>query len=104
MLASTCTNGIVKCAGSLRTGRAGIKRIRTTRERFVAVLGGAPRARILVEASTESEWVAQLVEELRHEAVVADPGYAPMYPRRGRRRRSSGDAAGPFGDDGGAAA
>jgi len=33
--------------------------IQTTRDRFAAVLGGRDRARILVEASTESEWVAQ---------------------------------------------
>jgi hypothetical protein len=33
-------------------------RIRTDRERFAAVLGKRPRARVLLEASTESEWVA----------------------------------------------
>jgi hypothetical protein len=31
-------------------------RICTEPQRFAAVLGGRPRARILVEASTESEW------------------------------------------------
>ena len=31
-------------------------RIQTTRERFAAALGARPRARILIEASTESEW------------------------------------------------
>ncbi len=35
------------------------QRIRTEGERFAAVLGSRPRARILVEASTESEWVAR---------------------------------------------
>jgi hypothetical protein len=38
------------------------RRIRTEPERFAAVLGGRPRARILVEASTESEWVARCLE------------------------------------------
>jgi hypothetical protein len=33
------------------------QRIRTEPERFAAVLGGRPRARILIEASTDSEWV-----------------------------------------------
>jgi hypothetical protein len=33
------------------------KRIVTTRERFTAVLGGRSPCRILLEASTESEWV-----------------------------------------------
>lgn len=64
------------------------QRIRTAAARFVAVFGGQPRARVLIEASTESEWVAQVVESLGHEVVVGDPGYAPMYPRRGRRQKN----------------
>src|SRR5512145_1416850 len=50
-----------------------------------AVLGGRPRARILLEASTESEWVAQCLEGLGHEVIVADPNFAPMYATRRRR-------------------
>src|SRR5215208_1585469 len=61
------------------------RRIATTRERFTAVLGARPRARILLEASTESEWVARHLEALGHEVVVADPGFAPMYATRSRR-------------------
>src|SRR6476619_4680207 len=38
-----------------------------------------PRARILLEASTESEWVARCLERLGHEVIVADPNFAPMY-------------------------
>jgi len=38
-----------------------------------------------VEASTESEWVAQHLESLGHEVIVADPNYAPMYATRTRR-------------------
>ncbi|MGQ0641343.1 MAG: hypothetical protein ACT4P6_11335, partial [Gemmatimonadaceae bacterium] len=34
-------------------------RIVTSRDRFTVVLGQRPRARILLEASTESEWVAR---------------------------------------------
>jgi transposase len=41
--------------------------------------------RILVEASTESEWVAQQLEELGHEVIVADPNYGLMYGHRSRR-------------------
>src|SRR5262245_50040155 len=59
--------------------------IRTTRERFAALLGGRPRARILLEAATESEWVAQHLEALGHEVIVADPNYAAMYATRARR-------------------
>lgn len=61
------------------------KRIRTERERFEAVFGCRPRARILLEAMTESEWVARCLEELGHEVIVADPNYAAMYATRSRR-------------------
>jgi len=61
------------------------RRIVTSRERFTAVLGNCPRARILLEASTESEWVAQYLESLGHEVIIADPNYAPMYATRSRR-------------------
>ncbi|HYU09475.1 MAG TPA: IS110 family transposase [Gemmatimonadales bacterium] len=61
------------------------QRIITSRERFTAVLGDRPRARILLEASTESEWVAQHLEALGHDVIVADPNYAPMYATRSRR-------------------
>jgi len=60
-------------------------RILTRRDRFAAALGQRPRARILIEASTESEWVARCLEELGHEVIVADPNYAPMYATRSRR-------------------
>ena len=64
------------------------RRIVTSRERFTAVLGGRPRARILLEASTESEWVARHLESLGHEVIVADPNYAPMYANRSRRTKT----------------
>jgi hypothetical protein len=40
------------------------QRIRTERERFAALLGKRERAKILIEASTESEWIARCLEEL----------------------------------------
>jgi hypothetical protein len=61
------------------------QRIRTTRERLTALLSARPRARILLEAATESEWVAQHLEGLGHEVIVADPNYAAMYATRSRR-------------------
>ena len=61
------------------------QRIRTEPERFAAVFGGRPRARILIEASTDSEWVARCLEGLGHEVIVADPNFAPMYATRTRR-------------------
>ena len=66
-------------------GTVSERRIATTRERLTAVLGGRPPARVLLEASTESEWVAQHVATLGHAVVVADPNFAPMYATRSRR-------------------
>ena len=64
------------------------RRMVTSRERFTAVLGGRPRARILLEASTESEWVARHLESLGHEVIVADPNFAAMYATRSRRTKT----------------
>ena len=61
------------------------ERIRTSRERFTAVLGARAPARILLEASTESEWVARHLESLGHTVIVADPGFAAMYATRSKR-------------------
>ena len=61
------------------------QRIRTESERFGAVLGSRPRARIVIEASTDSEWVARCLEALGHEVIVADPNFAPMYATRSRK-------------------
>ena len=61
------------------------RRVVTSRERFTAVLGTRAPARVLLEASTESEWVALCLEALGHAVVVADPNYAPMYGERTRR-------------------
>lgn len=61
------------------------RRVATTRAALGGVFGGRPRLRILLESGTESEWVAQHLEELGHEVVVADPNYALMYGQRSRR-------------------
>jgi transposase len=60
------------------------RRIVTSCERFSAVLGSFDHSRILIEASTESEWVAQHLESMGHEVIVADPNYGPMYASRSR--------------------
>jgi len=60
-------------------------RIRTEHSRFVELLGKRPKAKVLIEASSESEWVARCIEELGHEVVVADPNFAPMYATRNRK-------------------
>ncbi|MCG6926029.1 MAG: hypothetical protein LJF30_12035, partial [Acidobacteria bacterium] len=42
------------------------KRLRTERERLRQFFTDRPKARILMEASTISEWVARLLEEVGH--------------------------------------
>ncbi len=64
------------------------RRIATSRDRFTAVVGARPPARILLEASTEREWVARHLESLGHEVVVADPNDEPMYANRSRRTKT----------------
>lgn len=58
------------------------RRVVTTREALTAAFHGRPPARVLIESSTESEWVAQTIEACGHEVVVASPGYALMYGHR----------------------
>ena len=61
------------------------RRIKTDRSSLYALFGGRPPARILIESSTESEWVARCLEELGHEVIVADPNFAPMYATRSKK-------------------
>ena len=62
--------------------------IATSRDRLTAVFGERPRARIVLEASTESEWVASHLESLGHDVIVADPNYAPMNANRSSRTKA----------------
>jgi transposase len=62
----------------------------TTRAEFTRIFGVRAPARILLESSTESEWVAQHLEALGHEVIVADPNYAPMYGSRSRKVKTDG--------------
>ncbi len=68
------------------------QRIRTEAERFGAVLGARPRARIVIEASTVSEWVARclamllwgsLCHHVKREASRLHHIYPPTLPREG---------------------
>src|SRR5262245_24807860 len=49
------------------------------------VLGERAPLRILLEASTKSEWVARCLEALGRDDVGADPNFAPMYATRTRK-------------------
>ena len=71
------------------TGELRHQRIQTRPDRFEAVLRSPSPAEVLIEASTESEWVAACVEGLGHRVHVVDPSYAPMSPGARRRRHKN---------------
>lgn len=60
-------------------------RVPTTRDRLRTLFESREPMRVLLEAATDSEWVAELLERLGHDVVVADPNYLPMYGERSRR-------------------
>lgn len=60
-------------------------RIVTNRARLIEVFRRRTPGRLLMEACTESEWVARVLESLGYEVIVGDPNYAPMYAQRSRR-------------------
>jgi transposase len=66
-------------------------RFDTTRAELTRVFGDRPR--LLIESSTESEWVAQHLEALGHEVIVADPNYAPMDGARRKVKTDGRDTA-----------
>jgi transposase len=61
------------------------RRIKTDRASLYALFSDRPQARVLIESSTESEWVARCLEGLGHEVIVADPNFAPMYATRSKK-------------------
>lgn len=60
-------------------------RIDTSAASFEAWFGPYPPMRLLLESSTDSEWVAQCLEACGHEVIGADPNYVAMYATRTRR-------------------
>lgn len=61
------------------------RRLKTSPDSLREAFGTRARARILLEASTESEWVARTLEACGHEVIVADPNFSPMYAARSKR-------------------
>lgn len=51
---------------------------------FVEAFGRRRPMQILIESSTESEWVATLLESLGHRVIVADPNFSAMYATRSK--------------------
>ena len=61
------------------------RQVETSRGDFDRIFGRRGAMRILIESSTESEWVAQHLETWGHDVIVADPNYAAMYGTRSRK-------------------
>jgi transposase len=61
------------------------RKIETSRPDLDRMFASRAAMRILIESSTESEWVAQQLEAWGHDVIVADPNYAPMYGSRSRK-------------------
>src|SRR5262245_15697382 len=85
ILASTSTRGTARSISSPKGVRWSSSASGTEPEHFAAVLATRPRARIVIEASTDSEWVARGLEARGHEVIVADPNFAPMSATRSRK-------------------
>ena len=69
----------------LEGDRKVIRRFRLDRAGLDRLFKDRGRCRVLVEACTESEWVARHLEDLNHEVIVGDPNFEPMYIERNRR-------------------
>lgn len=61
------------------------KKVPTTRASLMDVFARLARARILIESSTDSDWVAQVIEACGHEVIVVAPSYALMYGHRDKQ-------------------
>jgi transposase len=65
------------------------RRIRTEASAFVQVFANRGALRILIEAGTESAWVADTLEAAGHTVIVADPNFLPMYGARSRHVKTN---------------
>jgi transposase len=60
-------------------------RVDTDRTRLAAALEQFLPARVLLEASTSSEWVARVLESIGCDVVVADPRFSLMYAQTDKK-------------------
>lgn len=69
------------------------KNIRTKRDRFDDELAPFVPAKVLIESSTLSRWVADHLRAQGHEVVVGNPNYALMYASRPANRKNDREDA-----------
>jgi len=72
----------------LEDGQVLERRVLTRADRLRKVLQEHRGSPVLIEASTESHWVARCLEDDGHTVIVADPNFAPMYGMRQRRSKT----------------
>ena len=63
-------------------------RVPTSREHLKDAVLIYKGAKILLESSTPSEWVARHFESMGMEVIVADPNFAPMYATRSKKLKT----------------
>ena len=61
------------------------RKIETTREALEEEFAKYKRSRVLIEASTSSEWVARALEKIGLEVIVANPRFDLMYAQRDKK-------------------
>lgn len=61
------------------------RRFPTTREGIQKVFEGRPRAKVVLEAGSQSPWMTELLRSLGHEVVVADARRVAAITRSGRK-------------------
>jgi len=57
----------------------------TTREALIKTFGRRPPCRVVLEAGSQSPWMAALLRELGHEVLVADPRRVASITHAGRK-------------------
>ena len=66
--------------------------IATDRDAIVERFSDFPTSRVVIEAGTQSQWVAELLDALGHEVVVANP--CALGDKKTRRKNDRNDAMG----------
>lgn len=64
-------------------------RIDTSVAGLTEYFGKLPAARVLVEAGTPVRWIQKLLVKLKHEVIVADPNFLPMYVDEKSKRKKT---------------
>lgn len=61
------------------------RRVRTESDVLKKTFDELPAGKVVLESSTESEWVARCLKGAGREVNVADPNFAPTYATRSRK-------------------